>query len=177
LLAASRHERLASVRSLTSSAAALEAALGEGRAAGGPPPAPASRGKKRLAAAAEPAAADAAATEPDGEDDAGADKSTAGSAAPKVSAAERRAAASSLLAIWASVARDLAVAAVGGQRRLRDPDLLDEMAAVAPTIAAGALVAFISQLGEVETQIDENVNPELALDVLALAWPRPGRVA
>jgi DNA polymerase III gamma/tau subunit len=81
------------------------------------------------------------------------------------------------LAIWASLARDLAVAALGGRRRLQDPELLEELAAVAPTIPAGALPAFLAKLAAVEVQIDENVNPELALDVLVLAWPRPGRAA
>jgi hypothetical protein len=37
--------------------------------------------------------------------------------------------------------------------------------------------AFLARLAAVEVQIDENVNPELALDVLALTWPRPGRAA
>jgi hypothetical protein len=55
--------------------------------------------------------------------------------------------------------------------------LLEELAAVAPTIPAGALPAFLAKLAAVEVQIDENVNPELALDVLVLAWPRPGRAA
>ena len=48
---------------------------------------------------------------------------------------------------------------------------------MAPTIPAGAVAAFLTQLASVEVQIDENVNPELALDVLVLAWPRPGRAA
>jgi hypothetical protein len=182
LLTAGRHERLTSVRTLMSSAAALEAALDEGRksvagagdAAGdgildGVATATTGTGRRRkkTAAAIQPGATNA-----EGESDAAAD-----SAAPKVSASDRRAAASSLLAIWASLARDLAVAALGGRRRLQDPELLEELAAVAPTIPAGALPAFLAKLAAVEVQIDENVNPELALDVLVLAWPRPGRAA
>jgi DNA polymerase-3 subunit delta' len=182
LLTAGRHERLTSVRTLMSSAAALEAALDEGRksvagagdAAGdgildGVATATTGTGRRRkkTAAAIQPGATNA-----EGESDAAAD-----SAAPKVSASDRRAAASSLLAIWASLARDLAVAALGGRRRLQDPELLEELAAVAPTITAGALPAFLAKLAAVEVQIDENVNPELALDVLVLAWPRPGRAA
>jgi hypothetical protein len=75
------------------------------------------------------------------------------------------------------VARDLAVAGLGGRRQIHDQELLDELAAVAPTIPAGALPAFLAELATVAVQIDDNVNPELALDVLALAWPRPGRAA
>ena len=178
LLAAGRHERLTSVRTLMSSAAALEAALEAGRkAAAGGDAAVAEAGTGAAGRRRKPAAAVAAAAQPK---NARADGEAEGSAeltAPKASASERRAAASALLAIWASVGRDLAVAALGGRRRLHDPELLDELAAAAPTIPAGALPAFLARLAAVETQIDENVNPELALDVLALAWPRSGRAA
>jgi DNA polymerase-3 subunit delta' len=180
LLTAGRHERLTSVRALMTSAAALEAALDEGRkdgagagdgagegAGNAGSPATGRRRKKAAAAAAAPAA-------PSNESGEGELDGPVESAAPKASATERRAAASALLAIWASVARDLAVAALGGRRHVHDPELLDELAAVAPTLPRGAMPAFLTQLAAVEAQIDENVNPELALDVLALAWPRPG---
>jgi DNA polymerase-3 subunit delta' len=177
LLTAGRYERLTAVRTLMTSAAALEDALDRGRkdgaragavgalddSAGDPAPA-AGRRRKRVATA----------PPPDGGEE-GSPDAPAESAAPKASASDRRAAATALLAIWASVARDLAVVALGGQRRVHDPELLDELAAVAPTIPSGAVPAFLAQLAAAETQIDENVNPELALDVLALAWPRPGR--
>ena len=181
LLTAGRHERLTSVRTLMSSAAALEAALDEGRKAGagetaagetgGAATATGRRRKKAPAGASAAAAADA--------DGAGAESDAPATeqAAPRVSASDRRAAASALLAIWASVARDLAVAALGGRRQIHDPELLDEFAAVAPTIPSGSMPAFLARLSAIEVQIDENVNPELALDVLALAWPRPGRAA
>ena len=179
LLAASRHERLTSVRSLMRSAAALEAALAEGRKkvaprdAGAEKEGPQPKGRRgRKAAAVVRPAGDA-----DSSDEADADAPAETAAAPRVSASERRAAASTLMSIWASVARDLAVAALGGRRQLHDPELLDELAAVAPTIAPGTLPAFIARLAAIEVQLDENVNPELALDVLALAWPRPGRAA
>jgi hypothetical protein len=179
LLAASRHERLTSVRSLMRSAAALEAALAEGRKkvapgdAGAEKEGPQPKGRRgRKAAAVVRPAGDA-----DSSDEADADAPAETAAVPKVSASERRAAASTLMSIWASVARDLAVAALGGRRQLHDPELLDELAAVAPTIAPGAIPTFIARLAAIEVQLDENVNPELALDVLALAWPRPGRAA
>jgi len=179
LLTVGRHERLISVRALMSSAAALEAALDEGRkdvaGAGGEAgdgsaeAGTAGKGRRRKKAAA--------ASQPNGGNGEGEPDAPAESVAPKVSASDRRAAASSLLAIWASLARDLAVAALGGRRQLHDPELLDEITAVAPTIPADAVSVFLAQLAAVEVQIDENVNPELALDVLVLAWPRPGRAA
>jgi hypothetical protein len=182
LLAAGRHERLTSVRSLMRSAAALEAALAEGRKKVAPGDASAEeegtqpkgrRGRKAVAVVRP--AGDANST--DEADEADADAPAEAAASPKVSASERRAAASALMSIWASVARDLAVAALGGRRQIHDPELLDELMAVAPTISAGALPTFIARLGAIEAQLDENVNPELALDVLALAWPRSGRAA
>ena len=174
LLTASRHERLTSVRTLMSSAAALEAALNEGRKTG------ASAGLGVAEAAIEATGRrkkPAAAARPNVEQGEVEAEAPAESAAPKASASDRRAAASALLAIWASIGRDLAVAALGGRRQLHDPELLDELAAVAPTIPAGAVAAFLTQLASVEVQIDETVTPELALDVLVLAWPRPGRAA
>jgi DNA polymerase III delta' subunit len=178
LLAAGRHERLTSVRTLMSSAAALDAALDEGRKggaggevqeSGGDTAAPVTARRRKKASATTAAS--------DGTAGAESDAPAAESAAPKASASDRRAAAATLLAIWASVARDLTVAGLGGRRQLHDPELLDEFAAVAPTIAAGAVAAFLARLATVEVQIDENVNPELALDVLVLTWPRPGRAA
>ena len=50
-------------------------------------------------------------------------------------------------------------------------ELIDELPAIAPKVSAGSLHAFLTQLGEIDRQLDENVTPELALDVLALSWP------
>jgi hypothetical protein len=93
-------------------------------------------------------------------------------AAPKPAAADRRSAAATLLDIWASVARDLSVAGAGGRRQLRELDLVDELRAAAAGVSSARLGAFLARLGEIDAQLDENVNPELALDVLALSWPR-----
>ena len=172
MLAAPRHERLTAVRSLMTTAATLESALAEGRAAAATTGAAAGASAAGMVEEAATAATGrrrrkTAATAP-------AEETGTENAGPKITASDRRAAASSLLAIWASVARDLAVVRLGANRRLRDPDLLDEMAAVAPTLEPGALPAFLNRLGAVEASLDDNVSPELALDVLALAWPRPG---
>jgi hypothetical protein len=51
-------------------------------------------------------------------------------------------------------------------------ELVDELRTIAPGVSAAALGSFMEQLGTIATQLDENVNPELALDVLALGWPR-----
>ncbi len=177
LLTAGRNERLTSVRTLMGSAAALEAALEVARTAGGGADGGATEaGTGAAGRRRKPSRAAAATTHPNDQQAEGEADAAAELAAPKASASDRRAAASALLAIWASVGRDLAVVALGG-RRLHDPELLDELAAVAPTVPAGSVHAFLAQLATVETQLDENVNPELALDVLALAWPRPGRAA
>jgi DNA polymerase III subunit delta' len=174
MLAESRQARLASVRELMKSAGALDAALDEWRlatAAGladGAAPAT-GRGKKGKAAKAA-----AVAVEPDADGAAPSEGAAAGEevAAPKLAAADRRSAAATLVDIWASIGRDLAVARAGGVRQLREIELVDELRAVAPSVTAPRLHAFLEQVGEIATQLDENVNPELALDVLALSWPR-----
>jgi DNA polymerase III delta' subunit len=165
LLSASPHERLTRVRELMTSAAQLQVALAEG--ARTPDPAadstapPVSTGKRKRKSAGSTESADEA-SEP---------------GAPRVSASDRRAAASLLLAIWASVARDLAVAQRGGKRQIRDIELIEELTSVAPRLNSSAVPAFLVRLSEVEARLDDNVSPELTLDVLALAWPRTGRAA
>jgi hypothetical protein len=112
-----------------------------------------------------------AAEGPDGDGDGDGD-AKGESATVKMAASDRRSAAATLLDIWASIGRDLAVARNGGLRQLRETELVDEIRASATTLAATSLTSFLSRLSDVATQLDENVNPELALDVLALSWPR-----
>jgi DNA polymerase III delta' subunit len=172
LLGAGRQARLATVRELMKSAAALDGALNETRrvaardeagVASGP-----ARGRKGRAA--KNAVADAA-------DQPAADEASADGAAPKLAAADRRAAAATLVAIWASVGRDLAVAQVGGAKRIRELELIDEIRGVASGVSPGSLSAFLSRLAAIAIQLDENVSPELALDVVALSWPRVEAIA
>ena len=163
LLAAGRQVRLATVRELLKTAAALDGALNETRRVAardeaGVVPGPARGRKGRAAKNAVAAAAD----EPAADE----------TAAPKLAAADRRAAAATLVAIWASVARDLAVAQVGGARQIRELELIDDIRGVAPRLSAATLSAFLAQLAAIAIQLDENVSPELALDVVALSWPR-----
>ena len=165
MLAVGRQARLVAVRELTKSAAALDAALDSGRgnlsATADEGTAPVTnrgrKGKAAKAAAADPGEAAAAAADE--------------AAAPKLAAADRRSAAAALVSIWASVGRDLAVARAGGVKRLREMELLDELPAIAPAVSAATLASFLTQLAAIDRQLDENVNPELALDVLALSWP------
>jgi hypothetical protein len=91
--------------------------------------------------------------------------------AAKLAASDRRTAAATLMEIWAAVARDIAVVKVGGARQLHEIGLVDEFRAIAPAVSAATLTDFLEQLAAIDRQLDENVNPELALDVLALAWP------
>jgi hypothetical protein len=51
--------------------------------------------------------------------------------------------------------------------------LLDETAALAARLDAAELDAFLDRLGRASVLIVANVSPELVLDDLALAWPRP----
>ena len=114
---------------------------------------------------AEPAATPpAAATPADGEVE-----------APKPgrsSPAERRLAARALLETWAAVARDLAVVAAGGSGRAVDLALVDDLQAAAARIPVGAAPAFLARLARAAQLLEANVNPELIVDVLVLAWPR-----
>ena len=190
MLASGRQARLAAVRELMKSAGALDAALDEWRrdvaavtaaddgAATGAGFATTGAGRGRKGRGAKAAAAAAAETDeaaaptdeaPAGEAPAG--EAPAGEATPRLAASDRRAAAATLVSIWASVARDLAVAGAGGAARIREMELIDELPAIAPKVSAGSLHAFLTQLGEIDRQLDENVTPELALDVLALSWP------
>lgn len=182
MLAARRGVRLAAIREMMKSAAALDAALAEARrddtvTASGTgssgPAATSGRGRKGKAASKTPAAragatvgAVDAAT--DGVDDVAPNDEPV---AAKLAASERRTAAATLMEIWAAVARDIAVVKAGGARQLHEIGLVDELRAIAPAVSAATLTGFLAQLATIDRQLDENVNPELALDVLALSWP------
>jgi DNA polymerase-3 subunit delta' len=97
--------------------------------------------------------------------------------AAKISPAERRAAAAQLLAVWRSVARDLAVATRGGSRELRQHELLDELAIAGKNVDPTQAAQFLDRLESVSRALDAYANPELAIDALLLAWPRTRRAA
>ena len=128
------------------------------------------RGRTGLAGAVTSATGSRAATtvaEPDDPDAAGGPDGGRDARAP---AAERRRAATTLVAIWRDVARDLVLVGLGEERRLRDPTLLDDLRAAG--LPAPQVTAFLERLDRTAELIDGNVSPELAIDVLVLAWPR-----
>ncbi len=161
LLAARPAERLAGVRAAVVRAGSLTT-MGDGAAE----PAPVVVKAARSAAAAAPDAVDA-----DG------DPGDEGGTNVRTPAAERRRAAEALIGLWTDTARDLALCRRGLERSIRDVGLLDETTAMARRIDAGALDAFLDRLGRASVLIVANVSPELILDDLALAWPRPTAAA
>ena len=121
-----------------------------------------------LAAAASGAALDDSSGEPERP----APKSRARSGGTRrASPAERRAAVTQVLAVWRDVARDLAIAARGGRRELRQHDLLDELASAGGRVDAAQVARFAQRVDDVSRAVDAYANPELALDALLLEWP------
>ena len=100
----------------------------------------------------------------------GDDEAAAGARAPAV---ERRRAADALISLWTDLARDIALCQRGLDRSVRDLALLDETRSAAQDLDAEALHAFIERLGRAAVLVAGNASPELVLDDLALAWPRP----
>lgn len=184
--------RLAAAKDLTARATELNRALDraaragtEGGAADGAAP---SRRRSRTGPSAAPEAATAP-TDPaadaesrDGSDTApesGGDVDGEPGGRLSASAAERRRAAIALVGVWREVARDLVVAALGEDRRVRDPALLDDLRATAKRLGEGAAAAagsFLRRLDAAGELLEANVRPELVLDGLLLGWPR-ARVA
>jgi len=99
------------------------------------------------------------------------------SAARRPSPAERRAAVTVVIAVWRDVARDLAVAARGGSRELRQHDLLDDLAREGALVSADDVVRFLERLDSASRAVDAYANPELALDALLVDWPRARQAA
>jgi DNA polymerase-3 subunit delta' len=174
--------RLSVGRELLGRASELVAALDR---AGSPAPddgagrSPATRKRGRAAASAASAApnpVDAAATgDPAAGDDVDAE-TEADATQVRVPATERRRAAAVLIEIWRDVARDLLLVELGEERRLRDPALLDDLRGAA-AIPEAELRGFIGRLARAAELLEANVSPELAVDALLLAWPRPAAAA
>ncbi len=53
----------------------------------------------------------------------------------------------------------------------------EELEAAATGLSAGAAAGVLVRLDRVAELVAGNANPELALDVLVLAWPSTGRAA
>jgi DNA polymerase III delta' subunit len=95
----------------------------------------------------------------------------------RASAAERRRAAETLVSVWADLARDLALCQRGLPGEVREIGLLDETTAVGTRLEPSDLTAFLERLGRAGVLLVGNVSPELVVDDLALAWPRPRTAA
>jgi DNA polymerase III delta' subunit len=171
LTAAGPAARLAAVRAAIPRAIALATAL-----SGDERPASARTTRRRggianataghAATAGSAAAAALAETDDAPTDDA---PDTPGRAVP---ASERRRAAEILIGLWTDVARDLALAGAGGARSVRDPVMLEELAATSATLEPAAISRFLERSARGAELLASNVSPELLLDSLALAWPR-----
>jgi hypothetical protein len=94
------------------------------------------------------------------------------SAARRPSPAERRSAVAQVVAVWRDIARDLAVAARGGTREIRQHDLQDDLVRAGATVNPDEVVTFLARLDAASRALDAYANPELALDALLLDWPR-----
>jgi DNA polymerase III delta' subunit len=92
--------------------------------------------------------------------------------AGRASPIERRRAAAQLVDLWRDLALDLERVRLGDGGRLHDPGLLEEMRSTAARLQDRSLAPFIARLARIAEAIDGNASPELAVDVLALAWPR-----
>jgi DNA polymerase III delta' subunit len=88
--------------------------------------------------------------------------------------AERRRAVLAVIDAWRQLARDVAIAARGGRSELVQVDLLEEIVALGSDLAPGRLDEFLRRLDELDAAVEAYANPELALDVLLIRWPRPG---
>jgi hypothetical protein len=75
--------------------------------------------------------------------------------------------------LWRELARDLLVVALGEERQVRDPALLDDLRVAAASLGASgaSLGAFLGRLDRAGELLEANVRPELVLDTLLLRWP------
>ncbi len=99
------------------------------------------------------------------------DEVTGEGARDRQAPAARRAALLALGEIWRAVARDLALASHGCRAELAHVDLLEEIVALSACLPAGAAERFLARLDATLDAAQRNANPEIALDVLLLAWP------
>ncbi len=86
---------------------------------------------------------------------------------------ERRRAVHLIIEAWRDVGRDLAVAAHGNGRGIRDLDQLEELLLLSGRLDEVALHRFLDRLDRLMVAVEGYASPELTLDVLLLTWPRP----
>lgn len=90
---------------------------------------------------------------------------------------QRRAAVRGVLAVWADLGRDLAVAKAGDRAAVRRVDLLEELGQIAPAVRGPQLITFLARLEGLDRAVESYADPELVLDTLLLAWPPAARAA
>jgi len=103
------------------------------------------------------------------------DASLRGEVAPsgtKLQPVERRRAVTLVIDVWRDLGRDLAVAAQGGGRGVRDLDQLEELLDLGGRVDATTLRRFLDRLDRLTLAIEGYASPELTLDTLLLTWPR-----
>jgi DNA polymerase III delta' subunit len=112
----------------------------------------------------------------DAEDGDAADADRAASRS-KPSAAQRRRNALRLFEAWRDLCRDLALVVgagpAGAAHGVRRLDLLEELATASVGLDRAGMAAFLERLDSFAAAVEAYASPELAVDVLALAWPRP----
>jgi DNA polymerase-3 subunit delta' len=81
------------------------------------------------------------------------------------------------LDLWASWWRDLLLVQLGLDERVRHADRLAELRQQAARYEPAAPRAALGTLAQARADLDQNVNPRLALDVALLGLPRPGEAA
>jgi len=161
--------RLAGVREGLARAAALQTALAPPQAPEGAPVArPGRRGPKAASAAPSPGAGAHGDADSLREDEAG----PAAGSAVRGTAADRRRAAAVLVNLWREVVGDLVRVQLGDPGAVREPDLLEEYAALAPAVTPADLGRFLARLDDAAVRLDASAHPELLFDVLALRLPR-----
>jgi DNA polymerase-3 subunit delta' len=131
--------------------------------------------RARRSKAVPPSATPAPAAEDAAADDPGASEEMA--APVRTPATERRRAAEAVLSLWTDVARDVALCQRGLERSVRDIARLDDTRTLAAELDPAAVTTFLDRIGRATVLLATNVSPELVLDDLALAWPRPQRRA
>ncbi len=192
LLVAGPATRLASARELIGAASSIDRALASAASSATPGaeslPAGKGRGARTTRRGAErlpaaPAADDAtrAAAAGDGNGAAAGDGATdddeaGASTSANRTALERRRAVAWLIGLWRELTRDLVVVALGADREVRDPALLDDLRDASAGVRSGVtdFTAFLGRLDAAGELIEANVRPELVLDTLLLAWPVAG---
>ncbi len=99
-------------------------------------------------------------------------RGTVASTAARLEPQDRRRAAQVVIEAWRDLGRDLAIAARGGLRAIRDLDQLEELQSAAVIIDSDQLLAFLDRLDRLMLAVEAYANPELVLDHLLLSWPR-----